>query len=290
VPLATPAAVSLSEAVLERLGRRVYEASGIRIGDTQRPLLEARLRSRLQALELVSAEEYERRLAAGGGEMERLLDLLAVHESYFFREVSQLEVAARRLIPALRRQRPRDTVRVLSAGCSAGEEPYSLAMLLEEEHPETEGAPAEGRRGRCDILGADLSVSCLERARRGVYSAAALRDTTPARRRRFFEPAGDEWRVREVVRRRVRFIRANLYRDPERALMGRFDLILCRNVLLYFDAPARVRVVAMLHERLRPGGYLMVGRSETLLNVPSPLATLEIDGEAVYQREGGAGR
>lgn len=283
MPVASFAVSSLSDAAFERLGRRVYEASGIRIGDTQRPLLESRLRARLLALGLASAEEYEPRLAAGGAEMERLLDLLAVHESYFFREISQLEVAARRLIPGIRRLRPREAVRVLSAGCSAGEEPYSLSMLLEEE------GEGEGRGGPCDILGTDLSLSCLERARRGVYSAAALRDTTPARRQRFFEAVGEEWRLRDDVRRRVRFLRANLYRDPERALMGRFDLILCRNVLLYFDAPARVRVVAMLHERLRAGGYLMVGRAETLLNVPSPLSTLEIDGEAVYQREGGGG-
>jgi chemotaxis protein methyltransferase CheR len=271
--------------VFERLGRRVYDASGIRVGDARRPLLESRLRARMQALDLTSPEEYERLLAAGGTEMDRLLDLLAVHESYFFREVSQLEVAVRRLIPDVRRWRPREAVRVLSAGCSAGEEPCSLAMLLEERGRE-EG---EEGGGPCEILGTDLSLSCLERARRGVYSAAALRDTTPARRQRFFEAVGDEWRLREDVRRRVRFLRANLYRDAERALLGRFDLILCRNVLLYFDAPARVRVVAMLHERLRAGGYLIVGRTETLLNVPSPLETLEIDGEAVYRREGGCG-
>jgi chemotaxis protein methyltransferase CheR len=287
VPVASLAFPALSQAALERLARRVYEASGIRLGDTQRPLLQSRLQARLQALGLTSPEEYERRLAAGSGEMDRLLDLLAVHESYFFREISQLEVAVRHLIPAIRRLRPREAVRVLSAGCSAGEEPYSLAMLLEEQEP-GEGRGAAGGEGArsCDILGTDLSLSCLDRARRGVYSAAALRDTTQARRQRFFEAAEGEWCLRDDVRRRVRFLRANLYRDPERALMGRFDLILCRNVLLYFDAPARVRVVAMLHDRLRAGGYLIVGRAETLINVPSPLAALEIDGEAVYQREG----
>ncbi len=276
-------APALDPAVLRRLAQDVYEASGIRLGERQEPFLQARLRARLADLKLRSLEEYEKLLRSGdrAAEMDVLLDRLAIHESYFFREAPQLDVAVGRLLPRAQAAHPGERVRVWSAGCAAGEEPYSLAMLLQERACWQEGA--------FDLLGTDLSPSCLERARRGAYSEPALRDTTPARRARFFERAGAEWRLRESVRRCVRLRRLNLYRDRDLGVMGRFDLILCRNVLLYMDAAARERVVATLRDRLRPGGYLLVGRTETLLNVPSALEASEIEGEAVYRREGGGG-
>lgn len=278
------AAPPFSEATLQRLVQGVYDASGIRLAERQRPLLEARVRARMVDLDLDSEAAYDQLLRAGGdrgGEMDRLLDLLAIHESYFFREISQLLLAVRRLVPAALRARPAEPVRIWSAGCASGEEPYSLVILLDEG--------GVWREGAFDILGTDLSPSCLERARRGIYSAAALRDTTPARRGRYFERSSGEWRLRDELRRRVRLRRLNLYRESDLGVVGRFDLILCRNVLLYMDAPARARVVATLHDRLRAGGWLLVGRSETLLNVPSPLEAVELDGEVAYRRAGGAG-
>jgi len=132
VPAAPP---SIEEATYERLARRIYEASGIHLGERQRGLLETRLRSRMQDLRLQSTAAYEKCLRAapsGEEELDRLLDLLAIHESYFFREESQLELIVRRLIPQLRQGRESEPVRIRSAGCSAGQEPYSLAMLIEE--------------------------------------------------------------------------------------------------------------------------------------------------------------
>lgn len=276
-PLATP----LEPAVLQRLAQDVYEASGIHLGERQEPLLLARLCARLAELGLRSLDEYEERLRSGdrGAEMDVLLDRLAIHESYFFRETPQLDLAVGRLVPQAQAAHPGERVRVWSAGCAAGEEPYSLVMLLQERGVWQEGA--------FDLLGTDLSPSCVERARRGAYSGPALRDTTPARRARFFERAGAEWRLRESVRRCVRLRRLNLYRSRDLGVLGRFDLILCRNVLLYMDAAARERVVAALSDRLRPCGTLVVGRTETLLNVASALETTEIDGEVVYRRTNG---
>lgn len=274
----------LSDVTYARLAREVYEASGIFLGERQRPLVEVRVRTRMEELGLGSEAEYERRLRAAGdrgGEMDRLLDLLAIHESYFFREATQIELVVRTLVPEAERARPGEPVRIWSAGCASGEEPYSLAMLLEEG--------GRWREGAFDLLGTDLSPSCLERARRGVYGAAALRDTSSARRARFFEPVSSEWRLRDSIRRRVRLRRLNLYRDTDLRGVGRFDAILCRNVLLYMDAAARARLVAALHDCLRPGGSLLVGRAETLLNVPSLLEAVERSGEMVYRRpEAGA--
>jgi len=273
----------LDAAAYERLARGVYDASGIQLGDRHRSIVEARVETRLRELGLAEPAAYERLLRSGPGrveEMDHLLDLLAVHESYFFRESSQLELAARTLLPEAQRARDGQTVRVWSAGCASGEEPYSLAILLEESRAWRDGA--------IEIIGTDLSPSCLKRAREGAYGSAALRDTSAARRARYFDHRGTQVSLRDKVRRQVRFQRLNLYRDRALAGLGHFDLILCRNVLLYFDAAARARVVACLHEHLRAGGWLVVGRAETLLNVPSPLEAFERDGEVVYRRPEGS--
>lgn len=234
---------------------------------------------RLQALRLDDPEDYEKHLESEGPrseEMEIFLDLLAVHESYFFREISQLSLVAGGLLEEARKRRSTEPVRVWSAGCAAGEEPYSLAMLLEE---------AEAwKQGPIEMLGTDMSATCLERARQAVYGKASLRQTSRARRSRFFEAVDGGVRVRAAVRSRVRFQRMNLYREGPSGWMGQFDLILCRNLLLYFDVPARCRVVEALYSRLRPGGWLLLSRSETLLNIPTRLETIERGDEIVYRR------
>ncbi len=234
---------------------------------------------RLHALRLDDPAEYERHLESEGlrsEEMEIFLDLLAVHESYFFREISQLSFVAGGLIEEARARRGTEPVRVWSAGCAAGEEPYSLAMLLEE---------AEAwKKGPIEVLGTDMSATCLERARHAVYGRASLRQTSRARKGRFFEMVEGGVRVHASVRRRVRFRRLNLYREGPSGWMGQFDIILCRNLLLYFDVPARCRVVEALYSRVRPGGCLLLGRSETLLNVPTRLETIERGDEIVYFR------
>ncbi|MCZ6778678.1 MAG: protein-glutamate O-methyltransferase CheR [Acidobacteria bacterium] len=272
-------APNLTEVVLKQLAERVYEASGIRLTDRQRPQIETRVAQRLQALRLDDPAEYEKHLGSEGSrseEMEIFLDLLAVHESYFFREISQLSFVADDLVEEARERRGTEPVRIWSAGCVAGEEPYSLAMLLED---------AEAwKKGPIDMLGTDMSATCLERARQAVYGKASLRQTSRARRSRFFEPVHGGLRVQASVRRRVRFRRMNLYREGPSGWMGQFDIILCRNLLLYFDVPARCRVVEALYSRLRPGGCLLLSRSETLLNVRTRLQTTEQGDEIVYRR------
>ncbi len=208
--------------------------------------------------------------------MARLLDLLAVHESYFFREKEQLTLVARTLLAEARAERPQAVLRVWSAGCAAGEEPYSLVILMEESRL--------WQKGAFEILGTDLSASCLERARQGVYTTGALRETSNSRRSRWFEDWRHDVRLREPVHRRVHFQRLNLYQDAPCSWMGRFDVILCRNVLLYMDVEARQRVVETLHERLQPGGWLVLGRSETLLNLSTALQAVERSGEMLYRR------
>ena len=183
----------------------------------------------------------------GTAAFDALLDTIIVGETWFFREPHSLEVWRDRAQP----QRP---LRVLSAGCSTGEEAYSIAMLLCEW-----GISAE-------IIGIDLSLGALAQGRAGRYTPYRLRATAPPRQARFFRPVVEDWEVLPEIRRRVSLIPGNLVGDmPD---CGLFDLILCRNVLLYFDDDSRRRAGAGLARRLRPDGFLIHGLTEGLLDMP----------------------
>jgi chemotaxis protein methyltransferase CheR len=256
----------LSESDFRRLQLLFHDLAGLRLDLHSLGLLEQRLQSRLEALGLRDFREYYRVLADEQALVERAhaLEQVTPGETYFFRHEPQLRLLSREILPILARQNASTKrLRLWCAGCSSGEEAYTLAMLLLEQ---------ETFQG-WDILvhGSDLCHGRITRALEGVYDRSALRVTSNRRQHRWFDPRGKKWGVKEEVRRLCDFHTWNLLGESDTTSLGRVDLVMCRNVLIYLEDGARAQALGRLYERLVPGGYLLLGHSEALRNSDGPL-------------------
>lgn len=258
----------------------IAQKTGVSYSQDSRAILERRLRERLLALSLPSFAEYFQYLRfnpRAAAEWDEAIDVLTTNETYFFREDYQLRAFKTEVLPMLQTQaRSRRSLSIWSAGCSTGEEVYTLAMLVFESRL------FDGWDVR--IFGSDISRRCVAAARAGVYGQAAFRVIPPdAKRAYFFERQGG-MHVHERIREMCQFGQLNLL-DADRArLLGRFDAIFCRNVLIYFDSHARKRAIDVFHERLYPGGVLFLGHSESLLNVSTAFELLHLKEDLVYRK------
>jgi chemotaxis protein methyltransferase WspC len=213
------------------------------------------VRTRMEALGLAEAAAYAARLANDPHEYQLLLDEVTVPETWFFRGGDLFSYLARLIAQAVRLQRLEEQYRVLSIPCSSGEEPYSLAIALEEA-----GVPP----GACSIWGVDINARLIERARQGRFGDLSFRQTTPEVRQRYFRVSGSDWVLTEEIRKRVHFQLGNLLDRFFLAGEGRFDLIFCRNLLIYLDSASRRRAVDTLKRLLAGEGFLCMGHAEPL--------------------------
>jgi chemotaxis protein methyltransferase CheR len=257
------------------------QASGFLLREDLKFIAERRLAPRLELLGLRDFTGYARYLrfdARGPEELESAIDLLVPHETYFFREPTQLKCFEQELMPLVEKKNERvRSLQVWSAGCSTGEEPYTLSMLL-HGRPSIQGWDL-------DILGTDLSRKALTSARKAEYGPMALRATTPEQKTQFFENIeGGRVRLQQKFRDPVRFGQLNLLDTTAASLLPRFDVIFCRNVLIYFDPATRRRVVELFFERLNYGGYLLLGHSENLLQLSTRFELVQLEGDLVYRR------
>jgi len=258
-----------------------HRYAGLYFNDDKRYLLERRLAPRLDATGARSFGEYARHLRTGSHgrrELEEAVDRVTVNETYFFREEYQLRAFAEEILPELRAEKEDRVLSLWSAGCASGEEAYTISMLLIEQ--------GGFRDWDVRIVGTDISRRVLRQASQARYRESALRSTTALRRDRFFRRAGKLWEVREDVRAPVAFARLNLVEDEPLELVGDVDVLFCRNVLIYFDAEVRRRVVQSFYDRLAPGGYLLLGHSETLLNLPTEFELVQLRNDTVYRKPG----
>jgi chemotaxis protein methyltransferase CheR len=243
-------------------------------------LLERRLGPRLQALGLATFAEYHRFLRYDPGraaELDEAVDVITTNETYFYRESLQLSAFAREILPELwRTLAPLRRLRILSAGCSTGEEAYTLAVLVRESRL-FEGWDVE-------VVGVDISRRCLDAAKAGAYGEHAFRAPEAEHMRRWFRLRGGKWVVDDAIRRMVRFGRENLLDPGALATVARVDAVFCRNVMIYFDLAARRRVLGKLHEKLRDGGWLLLGHSESLLNVTADFEIVHLTRDLVYRK------
>ena len=254
---------------------------GLLLREDLKYVAERRLWPRLEALGLDDFSAYYRYLkldARGKDEMEQAIELLVPHETYFFREPAQLESFSTELLPLLHaRHLLRRRLRLWSAGCASGEEPYTVAMLL------SESGLFDG--WDVQILGTDISRRVLTQARSAEYGATSLRATSPGQVNRFFEPLSNgRVRVKAALRDRVSFGHLNLLDDAAASLLPQMDVIFCRNVLIYLEPLARKKVVQLFHSHLAPGGYLLLGHSESLLTLTTQFELVQLSGDLVYQR------
>jgi chemotaxis protein methyltransferase CheR len=270
----------------------IAERLGIWFGPEARSSLERRLRERLGVRGLTSFSDYYQLLRYsphGAEEWDEAGEVLATHETYFFREDYQLRAFQQELLPMLA-ARPRRRIQVWSAGCSTGEEAYTVAMLILE-------SGLFDHAWDLRVYGSDLSKKCIAAARRGVYGTASFRTTPETAKRRWFTPlsAPDAsqadaatYGVSGEVRALCHFAQMNLLDEERTHLVGRCDVIFCRNVVLYFDAAARRRVIEMFYERLVPGGVLLMGHAESLLNVSTAFELLHLKEDLVYRKPAAA--
>lgn len=253
---------------------------GLATGIDARISLSRKLRERLQLLHLTSYGEYCHYLRyhpSAVSEWDEVVELLTTHETYFFREDYQLRAFEDEVLPLLAEgARSRRRLAIWSAGCSTGEEAYTIAMLIDRC----------GLFRDCEvrIFGSDISKRCIASARRGFYGPSSFRVLPEEAKKQYFEPRAGGANVVERIRAMCHFGQMNLL-DAERARMvGRVDVIFCRNVLIYLDAHARRRVIDVFLDRLLPSGVLLLGHSESLLNVSTAFELLHLKEDLVYRK------
>lgn len=271
-----------------RLLRDLFAArTGLHFGPEARFTLERRLRERLTVLKLGSFAEYHHYLRFGtqaDAEWDEAVDLLTTNETYFFREGRQLRAFQNELLPMLHQlSRARRRVAVWSAGCSTGEEVYTLAVLLHTSLLFPRDLPPDARWD-VRVYGTDISRRCVAAARRGVYADSSFRSTPPDVKRAFFQEQRDGWHVSDTIRSLCHFGQMNLLDEDRSRVFGKADAIFCRNVLIYFDARARRSAIEVLYDRLNPGGVLLLGHSESLLNVSTAFELLHLRDDLVYRK------
>lgn len=268
-------------AIAELIRRR----SGIKLADEVRPTIERRLGERLAALRIDGFAQYRALLSDGGsadGEIERAIELITTNETYFFRDLPQLRSFEREVLPELHAlAHRRRSLCVWSAGCSTGEEAYTLAILMAREQ--------RFAGWNLRVVGNDISRRVVQAARKGVYRGASFR-ALPAEYEAYFFESDEGMAVDPQIRALCHFARFNLLDEGSAAMFGRVDAIFCRNVLIYFDEEARRRVISNFYERLNPGGYLMLGHSDSLLNVTTAFELAHLSGDLAYRKPLTAGR
>lgn len=254
---------------------------GLHFDEATRFLVDRRLGRLLEESQAASVASYLYQLRSGPNSEEefwRIIDTLTTNETYFFRERSQLSALVNEVIPEANRRatRSRRPVSVWSAGCASGEEPFSVVMLG------IEAGLVPGVDFR--VYASDISRAVLAKARRGVYREASFRETEPLLRQRYFSQKDGLSRISDEVKRHVDFIHMNLLDEAKVSLLGTMDVILCRNVIIYFDAETKKRVIKTFHDKLVPGGYLLLGHSESLINVTSDFELKSLEHDLVYRR------
>ncbi len=289
--------VRLSSRDFQLLRELVWKRFGLFVPDSRRRRFAALVFDRLNHLRMPEPIDYYHYLLWNEGrdqEITRLAEFLANHETYFLREPAQLVALFTELAPAFARRLREESrsLRVLSLGCSSGEEPYSMAML-ERFYRAEHLAPS------LEIHGADLCRGVLSVAAKGIYGASSFRKIEGSRaglhspspisvqglKRKYFDPLPhDHYKLRDSLRRVVRFHAVNILSGPEMYLMGRYDVIFCRNVFIYFEESMLLQALRNIYTSLHAGGYLFLGQSESLLGREQGFEPVPLQNTLAYRK------
>ena len=263
----------------------IVQHSGIHFDEKRLSTLEVSLLARMSIKNLGNFREYYRLLKAepeGENEFRELLSLLTINETSFFRNPPHFDILRNDILPDLITERSQGdrTLKIWSAGCSTGEEPYSIAMVVRDLIPRVSNF-------RIEIWGTDIDKRALWAAQRAVYSERALRNMAKEYRARYFRPVtSNKYELDKSIRNMVTFSYANLAKDTAPlSIAGSCDVIFCRNVIIYFDPQTTRRVISTFHDSVRPGGYLFVGHSETLTQFSTNFALIMKGETFLYRKE-----
>jgi chemotaxis protein methyltransferase CheR len=266
---------ALSEEEFRRLCDFLYRRTGMVFTEAKRYYVERRVVERMVAIGAATFASYFARLRSDvEGEVEQFVNAFTVNETYFFREDHQLRCLTTDLLAdRLRTKPPGQPIRIWSVPCSTGEEPYSIAIWLLENWPLVE------------ILGSDIDTRVLERACSGMFGKRALMRLSAQLIEKYFAPGEpDEWKILDDLRNSVQFSKVNIVEARETRAYGRFDVIFCRNVLIYFDDASRRIAAENLYENLVPGGFICLGHTESMSRITSLFEVRRFADAIVYQR------
>jgi chemotaxis protein methyltransferase CheR len=279
---AAPVAPTLSGQELQRFCDFLHRRTGMLFGESKRYYIDRRLAERMASVGAASFAEYFGKLQTNDAEIERLINSFTVNETYFYREEHQLRCLGRSLLGAIVENKgPGDLVRMWSVPCSTGEEPYSIAIWLLENWPRVDVYHIE-------IVGSDIDTRALRDAQAGLYGDRAVARLPEDVLQRYFEPAGaGGWRILQDIRESVTFTKANLVDTTSMASQGRFDVIFCRNVLIYFDEQSRLKAADNLFDSLNPGGFICLGHSESMARISDRFEMCRFDDAIVYRKPEG---
>ncbi|MBF0565281.1 MAG: protein-glutamate O-methyltransferase CheR [Nitrospirae bacterium] len=270
---------TLKDETFRNLRDFIYEKSGIFIADSKKYFIENRLSKRLEEKKLQSFDDYFYLLKynTDKNELTVLFDRITTNETFFFRELKQLEVFVEQLAPKIREEKKLPGLKIWSAASSTGEEAYTLAMMLMEQ--------AKGNASKFDIFASDISDVVLEKAQQASYGQYAIRNIPDAYMKKYFRSgANGVFTLTPDVKSKVKFSQVNLIDEKRTRTIRDMDVIFCRNVLIYFDKKAKLKVVTNLYESLRAGGYLFIGMAESLHDITRVFRPNIIDKTVVYQK------
>ncbi len=272
--------MAVSLAAFEIIRRHVREHSSIVLDDSKRYLVELRLQPLLAAAGLKDIDALAEVVRADphGTMGQKVVESMCTNETFFFRDPSTFDVLRRTILPQLIADRAAErTLRIWCCACSTGQEPYSLAMTLVEHFPEL-------TTWRVEIQATDISTAMIERARAGVFTQFEVGRGLPSIALvKHFEQTGSDWRIREALRRMVQFRQLNLARPL--GLTPGFDLVFLRNVLIYFDAEVKARVLKSVRDVLSPNGFVFLGAAENILRMEVDLERVDSERAACYRRQ-----
>ena len=276
---------TISPEEFKQLRDFIYDKSGIYIADNRKYLLENRLRNRLKHLNLKSFGEYYYYLqydAQRTQELNKLFEVVTTNETSFFRNPPQLKVFQDHVLGDLvaRQRKAGDKrIRIWSAGCSTGEEPYTMAIQL------CEVLGTELPSWNVRITANDLSEGVLSSARRGVYTEYALRTTPPEMVRKYFLKEEGRFKIKPELKKLITFGQINLSDRMQLKRVERSHIVFCRNVIIYFDDDMKKKVIGSFYDNLLPGGYLLIGHSESLHNISRAFKPTHYPGAIIYRKE-----
>ena len=274
----------MSNAAFEELRQFIYAKTGIYFPDNKKYLLQSRVSQRITALRWNDFSTYIARIKAMSArdELEHLINAITINETFFFRNEPQLEVFKNELMPKIVQNATnakRRDIRIWSAASSTGEEPYTLAIVLRDKFL------AQNATKRFQIFGTDINTDVLESARKANYKKYAIRKVPNGYMSRYFENVGEEYHLKPIIKNMVTYKNVNLFDRAKMRQMNKMDVIFCANVLIYFDTKSKKQVVNALYDSLNPGGFLLLGYSESLYGVSQAFKPVHFSKTIAYQKE-----
>lgn len=268
----------MSEELFRLFRDYIQNQCGIYFKETNKFLLERRIIQRIKVLQFQSFEQYYYYLTydpRSSQEIDLLYDVITTNETYFFREQKQLKAFIEEIVPEILSSK--DKIRIWSAGCSTGEEPFTIAMFLSEYN--------YFQKFSVDIFASDLSQEAIVKARKGIYKENSFRACPEYFKKKYFEEVSPgSFKIKDEIRQRVSFGKLNLLDLNRIYLLGYLDVIFCRNVIIYFDDKSKKRVVDMFYDRLYPKGFLLLGHSESLITITTKFKLRHFKNDMVYQK------